>query len=180
MTDNKIHGCSSSLYKTAQCSQSALCGYGGPTVICGYLSARLCSLLSRVQLFATPWTVACQAPLSMWVSRQEYWRGLPFPSPGDLPDMLTDLFSRCCWAVLISSLKPWIIYILLTFQIAFPPSPYIATGYCPVKPTDAQVCLAIENFFLFSPVSFPLPSLCLWTVFQFYHQFSIFDTEKDH
>ena len=33
----------------------------------------------------TPWTVACQAPPSMGFSRQEYWSGLPFPSPGDLP-----------------------------------------------------------------------------------------------
>ena len=42
--------------------------------------------LSRVRLFATPWTVAYQSPLSMGFSRQEYWSGLPFPSPGDLPD----------------------------------------------------------------------------------------------
>ena len=42
--------------------------------------------LSHVQLFATPWTVAYQAPLSMGFSRQEYWSGLPFPSPGDLPN----------------------------------------------------------------------------------------------
>ena len=42
--------------------------------------------LSRVQLFVTPWTVAHQAPPSMGFSRQEYWSGLPFPSPGDLPD----------------------------------------------------------------------------------------------
>ena len=35
---------------------------------------------------ATPWTIARQAPLSMGFSRQEYWSGLPFPSPGDLPD----------------------------------------------------------------------------------------------
>ena len=35
---------------------------------------------------ATSWTVACQAPLSMGFPRQEYWSGLPFPSPGDLPD----------------------------------------------------------------------------------------------
>ena len=42
--------------------------------------------LSRVRLFATPWTVAYQAPQSMEFSRQEYWRGLPFPSPGDLPN----------------------------------------------------------------------------------------------
>ena len=43
-------------------------------------------LLSRVRLSATPWTVARQAPLSRGFSRQEYWSGLPFPSPGDLPD----------------------------------------------------------------------------------------------
>ena len=42
--------------------------------------------LSRVRLFATPWTVAYQAPQSMGFSRQEYWSGLPFPSPGDLLD----------------------------------------------------------------------------------------------
>ena len=42
--------------------------------------------LSHVRLFVTPWTVAYQAPLSMGFSRQEYWSGLPFPSPGDLPD----------------------------------------------------------------------------------------------
>ena len=42
--------------------------------------------LTCVRLFATPWTVAYQAPLSMGFSRQEHWSGLPFPSPGDLPD----------------------------------------------------------------------------------------------
>ena len=42
--------------------------------------------LSRVQLFATPWTVASQVPPSMGFYRQEYWSGLPFPSPGDLPN----------------------------------------------------------------------------------------------
>ena len=42
--------------------------------------------LSRVRLCVTPRTVARQAPLSMGFSRQEYWSGLPFPSPGDLPD----------------------------------------------------------------------------------------------
>ena len=40
--------------------------------------------LSHVRLFATPWTVAHQAPQSMEFSRQEYWSGLPFPPPGDL------------------------------------------------------------------------------------------------
>ena len=41
-------------------------------------------MLSQVQLFMTPWTVACQVPLSMGFPRQEYW--LSFPSPGDLPN----------------------------------------------------------------------------------------------
>ena len=43
-------------------------------------------LLSHVRLFAIPWTVVYQVSLSMGFSRQEYWSGLPFPSPGDLPD----------------------------------------------------------------------------------------------
>ena len=43
-------------------------------------------LFSRVRLFATLWTVAHLAPPPMGFSRQEYWSGLPFPSPGDLPD----------------------------------------------------------------------------------------------
>ena len=55
-----------------------------------YLPVLFCfskaKLLSCVWFFATPWTVAYQAPLSMEFSRQEYWSGLPFPSPGDLPD----------------------------------------------------------------------------------------------
>ena len=45
----------------------------------------MCYSLIRVLLLGAPWTVACQAPLSMAFSRQEYWSGLPFPSPGDLP-----------------------------------------------------------------------------------------------
>ena len=57
--------------------------------VCVYVCVCVCvcvKSLSHVQLFATPWTVACQAPLSMGFSRQEYWSGLPLPSPGDLPN----------------------------------------------------------------------------------------------
>ena len=43
-------------------------------------------MLNHVQLFVIPWTIAHQAPLSMGFSRQEYWSGLPFPLPGDLPN----------------------------------------------------------------------------------------------
>ena len=46
--------------------------------------------LSHVWLFLTPWTVAYQAPLSMGFSRQEYWSGVPLPSPGDPPDPGTE------------------------------------------------------------------------------------------
>ena len=42
--------------------------------------------LRHVRLLATPWTAACQAPLSMGFSRQQYWSGLPFPFPGYLPN----------------------------------------------------------------------------------------------
>ena len=51
--------------------------------VCVYVRAQL---LDCFQLLAAPWTVACQVPLSMEFSMQEYWSGLPFPSPGDLPD----------------------------------------------------------------------------------------------
>ena len=46
----------------------------------------MCQSLSHVRLIVTPWTVACQTPLSMGFFRQEKWSGLPFPPPGDLPD----------------------------------------------------------------------------------------------
>ena len=53
-----------------------------PWTVCMCVHACVCHL----QLFATPWTIACQAPLSMEFSRQEYWSGLPFPPPEDLPE----------------------------------------------------------------------------------------------
>ena len=49
-------------------------------VVFGGFIAKLCLTLG------TPWTVTCQAPLAMRFFRQEYWSGLPFPSPGDLPN----------------------------------------------------------------------------------------------
>ena len=52
----------------------------------GHVLCYVINCFSRVQLFATPWTVAHQAPLSMGFSRQEDWSGLLCPPPGDLPD----------------------------------------------------------------------------------------------
>ena len=51
-----------------------------------YLPACMLGRFSHVRLLATLWSVACQAPPSFRVSRQEYWSGLPCPPPGDLPD----------------------------------------------------------------------------------------------
>ena len=50
------------------------------------MHACMLSLFSHVQLFVTLWTIPVQSSLSMGFSKQEYWSGLPFPSPGDLPD----------------------------------------------------------------------------------------------
>ena len=61
-------------------------------------------LLSRVQLFVIRWTAARQAPLSMEFSRQEYWNGLPFPPPGDLPDPGIELTSPASPALAVDSL----------------------------------------------------------------------------
>ena len=62
--------------------------------------------LSRVRLFATPWTVAYQAPPSMGFSRQEYRSELPFPSPGDLPDPGIELWSPAFQADALTSEPP--------------------------------------------------------------------------
>ena len=66
--------------------------------------------LSRVRLFSTPWTVAYQAPLSLGFSRQEYWSGLPLPSPGDLPDTGIEMERKrqesCLpWSIMMSVTK---------------------------------------------------------------------------
>ena len=76
--------------------------------------------LSRVRLFTTPWTVVYQASPSMGFSRQEYWSGLPFPSPGDLPDpwigpmcsalaggFLTTKTPQKPWRMAQATAKPW-------------------------------------------------------------------------
>ena len=62
--------------------------------------------LSCVRLFVIPWTVAHQAPPSMGFSRQEYWSGLPFPSPRDLPDPGIEPRSPALWADALTSEPP--------------------------------------------------------------------------
>ena len=62
------------------------------------------SLFSHVLLFATPWTVACQTPLSVGFSRQEYWSGWPCPPRGDLPNPGIELTSPVSPALQVDSL----------------------------------------------------------------------------
>ena len=61
--------------------------------------------LNHVQLFETLWTVACQAPLSMGFSRQEYWSGFPYSPPGDLPDPGIELMSPVAPVLKVDSLS---------------------------------------------------------------------------
>ena len=63
-------------------------------------------LLSRVRLFATPGTVVYQAPPSMGFSRQEYWSGLPYPFPGDIPDLEIESGSPTLQADALTSEPP--------------------------------------------------------------------------
>ena len=78
-------------------------GHGGEvrvfTQLCEYTESEKVKVksLSHFQLFATPWPVAYQAPPSMGFSSQEYWSGLPFPSPGDLPEPRIEPGSPTLW-----------------------------------------------------------------------------------
>ena len=85
---------------------------------------------SRVRLFATPWTVAHQAHLSMEFSRQEYWNGLPFPSPGDLPDPGIEPTSPC----------------LRTVGGVFATEPLIHNTYIFISCKNARRCLLKHLF----------------------------------
>ena len=80
--------------------------------ICVYVCVCVCTLklLSWVQLFVAPWTIAHQAPLPMEFSRQKYWSGLLFPSPGDFPN--PGLICVSC----VSCIGRWIIYWWVTWE----------------------------------------------------------------
>ena len=75
--------------------------------------------LSRVQLFVTQWTVACQAPLPMGFSRQEYWRGVPCPPLGYLPDPVIEPKSFTSLALaggFFTTSATWEVHILHTLN----------------------------------------------------------------
>ena len=96
--------------------------------------------LSRVWLFATPWTVARQAPLSMGFSRQDYWSGSPFPSPGDLPDAEIEPVSPALVGRLFTTEPPGKFYLVAISpymanegDILIHPSPWVYPSIYPSK-----------------------------------------------
>ena len=76
---NSLHPKTKFYFPIQACSSSGNLFFSSST---GKHGNNLC-----VQLFATLWTIACQVPLSMGFSKQQYWSGLPFPPPGDLPNL---------------------------------------------------------------------------------------------
>ena len=103
-------------------------------------------LISRVQFFVTPWTAARQAPLSMGLSRQEYWSGLPFPSPGDLPDPGIELGSPALQA----DFTVWATKrIHIVEAIVFPVVMYGCESWT-IKKTEHQRTDAFELWWLLS------------------------------
>ena len=88
--------------------------------------------------FATPWTVACQASLSMGFPRQEYWSGLPFPSPGDPPN---------------PGIEP-----------AFSASPALSGGFFTTEPLEKQAHFTHSVSVNPRLLIYPFPSSCLVTI----------------
>ena len=82
-------------------------------------------LLSPVQLFVIPRTAAHQAPLSMEFSRQEYWSGLPFPTPGDFPDLEIELKSPALSGRFFTTEPPGKPFILIGELLFFPLSQFL-------------------------------------------------------
>ena len=69
-------------------------------------------MLSRVQLFENPWTVALQRPLSMGFYKQEYWSGLTLPTPGDLPDPGVESVSPALAGGFLTNFATWEAWII--------------------------------------------------------------------
>ena len=131
--------------------------------------------LSRVRLFVTPWTVACEAPPSMGFSRQEYWSGLPFPSPGDFPDPGIEPRSPALQADTLPSKPPgkqnlwanngywgWKCYPVLNSMLSGREEEYNS------PPERAHIfsirCTKFTKAFLDHPLSPPLPDPTVWVL----------------
>ena len=131
--------------------------------------------LSCVWLFATPWTVAQQAPLSMGFSRREYWSGLPFPFPGDLPFFFKFYFIFKLYIIVLVlpniKMNPPQVYMCSpSWTLLPPPSPYHPSGSCQcTSPKHPVSCIEpglathiihdiIHTSMPFSPIFPPSPS----------------------
>ena len=119
------------------------------------------SHLCRVWHFATPWTIACQAPLSVGFSRQEYWSGLPCSPPGDLPDPGVEPVSPASPALQVNSLTTEPLEKpksgsqlksppLVITNIQFPNNPLILNAFSR-KQGGGQSCFLPENTVLIFP-----------------------------
>ena len=84
------------------CIKKCICLYA--YVYRVYIACAVLSCFSNIWFFATPWTITHQAPLSIGLSKQEYWSGLPCPPPGDLPDPGTEVTSPRSLASQVDSL----------------------------------------------------------------------------
>ena len=129
-----------------------------------------CTSLSCVWLFATPWTVAHQAPLSMEFSRQEYWSGLPFPSPGYLPnpgiepgspalqansvpsESLRKPLKEVAWSILINA---------YTLTRRVPVQPSLVIHSVPCEWTSIMLTILFANYLCMSPSPFIIHP-CNW------------------
>ena len=102
------------------------------------------SHFSRVLLFVTPWTAACQAPLSMGFSWQEYWSGLLCPPPGDLPDLGVESASPALAGGFFTTSVIWEaqtpVHLLLKAYKFF-----LKDGVCGYIRTAAHMCLFSGN-----------------------------------
>ena len=106
------------------------------------------SLRSSVRLFGTPWTVACQAPLSMGFSRQEYWSGFPCPPPGDL---LNPGIKPRSPALQVNSLPLKLFLTYMSFEKTHLGNDFIKNYLSTPQKKSVYTLLAFFDSFLLSP-----------------------------
>ena len=113
-----------------------------PTIPCFYsVTWSEVKSLSRVRLFVTPWTVAYQAPPSMGFSRQEYWSGVPFPSPGDLPNSGIEPWSPTWQANALTWEPPGKPYSVALLVKSSKPGWFWCTPSCRIRAPAVRSCL---------------------------------------
>ena len=103
--------------------------------------------LSHVRLFTTPWTVAHQAPPSMGFSWQEYWSGLPFSSPGDLPDPGIKPRSPALEADALTSEPPGKLLLVISFTNIFPPTLFYRNLFTSLQLIFRENCSTCRGIF---------------------------------